>query len=179
MIKKIGIILLIIIALLFGGFQFLTYQTKKASPEQVEKYLKDDLILEVVYSSPAKKGRTIMDSLVRFGEVWRTGANEATTFSTNSDISISGQKLAAGTYTLWTIPNKNQWEVIFNSGEYGWGVDFSQKASRDPNLDVVNVTVPIMELPQIQERFSIEFEGDVYLSMAWENTKVSVPISLN
>lgn len=178
MIKKIGITLAVIILLLFGAFQFLTYQTKKASPEQVEKYINDDLVLEVVYSSPAKKGRTVMDSLVPFGKVWRTGANEATTFTTNLDITVSGKALKAGTYTLWTIPNPKQWEVIFNSGEYGWGVNWSQVASRDSALDVVKVIVPVLEFPETQERFTIEFKDDVNLSMAWENTKIIIPISL-
>ncbi len=178
MIKKIGISLLVIVALLFGAFQFLTYQTKKASPEQVESYQNDDLTLEVVYSSPGKKGRTVMDSLVPFGKVWRTGANEATTFTTNLDITVAGQILKAGTYTLWTIPNSKEWEIIFNSGEYSWGVNWSQEVLRDPALDVVNVIVPVLEFPETQEHFTITFEGDVNLSMAWENTKISVPISM-
>lgn len=178
MIKKIAIILLIIVALLFGGFQFLTYQTKKASPEQIEVYENDDLKLEVFYCSPSKKGRQIMDSLVPYGKIWRTGANEATTFSTNKTIQINGQKLAAGTYTLWTIPNKNQWEVIFNSKAYGWGVNWSQEALRESEFDVVSVSAPIQELTTTQEEFSITFEGDVNMVMAWENTKISVPITM-
>ncbi len=178
MIKKIAITLAVIFVLLFGAFQLLTYQTKKASPEQLEKYMNDDIVLEVVYCSPSKKGRTVMDSLVPFGEVWRTGANEATTFTVSKDITISGQPLPAGTYTLWTIPNQKEWEVIFNSGEYGWGVNWSQEVSRDASFDVLNITTPVMQLPVNQERFTIQFEGDVNLTMAWENTKISMPISL-
>ncbi len=178
MIKKIGISLLVIIALLFGAFQFLTYQTKKASPEQNEVYVNDDLMLEVFYCSPFKRGRKIMDSLVPFGKVWRTGANEATTFTTNKDITVAGESLKAGTYTLWTIPNKNEWEVIFNSKEYSWGVNWSQEALREKAYDVVNVKVPVKELPTNQEQFTIKFQGDVSLVLAWEKTQIEIPISL-
>lgn len=178
MIKKIGIVIVIIIAILFGAFQFLTYQTKKASPEHHETYKNDDLELSIFYCSPSKRGRQIMDSLVPFGKVWRTGANEATTFTTNKTIKVNGQELTAGTYTLWTIPNKNQWEVIFNSKAYGWGVNWSQEALREPEFDVVSVSAPIQELTTTQEEFSITFEGDVNMVMAWENTKISVPITM-
>ena len=89
--------------------------TKKHSPEVTEIYEKDGLNIEIFYSSPAKKDREIFGALVPYNEVWRTGANEATTFTTNKDLLIDGQTLPAGEYTLWTIPGEKSWQIIFNS----------------------------------------------------------------
>ncbi|NBG67302.1 DUF2911 domain-containing protein [Acidiluteibacter ferrifornacis] len=178
MLKKIILILLLIGLLLFGGFQYMIYQTKKASPEQVETYTKDDATLSVFYSSPAARGRKVMDSLVPFGKIWRTGANEATTFITNKAIEIEGTELAAGTYTLWTIPNKTSWEIIFNSKSYDWGLNWDGTSPREPEFDVLRITVPVEQLDQFQERFQIHFEENLYLTLSWEKTKVKIPIVL-
>jgi hypothetical protein len=178
MIKKILIILAVVALILFGGFQFMMYQTKKASPEQVETYSKNGTTLSVFYNSPAKRGRQVMDSLVLFGKVWRTGANEATTFTTNKTIEIKGKELTTGTYTLWTIPSESEWEVIFNSKEYSWGLNWDGTVPRAPEFDVLTVTVPVEQLDQIQERFQIHFEEDGSLTLSWEKTKVKIPIAL-
>jgi hypothetical protein len=75
----------------------------------------------VNYGSPSTKGRTIFGSLVPYGEVWRTGANEATRFTIDTDILIDEKQLPAGTYSLFTVPNKDSWEVIFNETADQWG----------------------------------------------------------
>ena len=101
--------------------------TKKHSPEQTVTYNQGDLQIDLFYCAPSKKDRVIFGELVPYGEVWRTGANEASTFTTNKDLSIDGQTLAAGTYSLWTIPDREQWQVIFNSKMYPWGVNFTDQ----------------------------------------------------
>ena len=171
--------LLIVAVLLFGIFKFMQHRTKQASPQTTAKMNKDGTEIEVSYSQPSKKGREIFGGLVPYGEVWRTGANEATTFTTNKDLKIGGQNLPKGTYTLWTIPNANQWSVILNSGSYSWGVGFDSKASRDPKLDVVTVQVPVQLLPQSVEKFTISFATDslpATMDLMWDKTKVSVPL---
>jgi len=178
MIKKILIALAFIALILFGGFQFMMYQTKKASPEQIETISKNGTSLSVFYSSPALRGRQVMDSLVPFGKIWRTGANESTTFTTNKAIEIQGNELSAGTYTLWTIPNEGEWEVIFNSKSYGWGLNWDGTSPREPEFDVLNIIVPSEQMDQLQERFQIHFEEDLFLTMSWEKTKIKVPIAL-
>ncbi len=177
--KWLGIILGSLIILAIIGYQLLVYNTKQHSPEDVVNYKGNGYDIEVVYSRPFKKGRVIFGELVPYGETWRTGANEPTTFETGTDLLIKGQELPAGKYTLWTVPEKKEWEVIFNEGNYGWGVDFSQKASRDPELDVVNVTIPAFINYNVREQFTIEVDGDpVTLMLAWDSIQVNVPLEL-
>jgi hypothetical protein len=77
--------------------------------------------VKVTYGQPSKKGRVIFGDLVPYGEVWRTGANEATEITFSSDVVISGKTIKAGTYTLFTIPQKNTWTIILNSELKQWG----------------------------------------------------------
>ncbi len=155
-------------------------QTKKHSPEQNISFTHtaNDLELNAFYSSPAKKGRVIFGELVPYGEVWRTGANEATTFTTNKDVTIDGQLLPAGTYTLWTIPGEQTWEVIFNSKMYGWGVSWKDgKASRDPDHDVVVTTANVSKNYSTTENFTISFlenEDSAIMVLAWDDVAVAV-----
>ncbi|HXA01522.1 MAG TPA: DUF2911 domain-containing protein [Cytophagaceae bacterium] len=164
--------------IIFGLLTFMNKQTKKASPEVTVEYKKNGKDISVFYCSPSKKGRIIFDSLVPYGKVWRTGANEATTFTTGTDLIIGEKALPAGKYTLWTIPGKDEWTVILNGKQYGWGVNFSFEASREADKDVLQVKVPAQTLDTPQEKFSITFPDSDSLKMvlAWDKTKVSVPI---
>ena len=90
----IGAALLAVIG--YFGFGYMKSQTKRASPELVSTYKLDDVEIKVDYSRPSKKGRVIFGELVPYGKVWRTGANEATTFSTSKDIKVGGLPLAMG-----------------------------------------------------------------------------------
>src|SRR5690606_27838717 len=80
-----------------------------------------DSYLKITYSQPHKKGREIFGELVPYGKVWRTGANEATEITISKAIQVNGTLLKAGTYTLFTIPNKAQWTIIINQGVGLWG----------------------------------------------------------
>ena len=96
--------------------------------------LGEDAYVKVVYGSPRKKDREIFGSLVPYGEVWRTGANEATELTTTADLEINGETLPAGTYSVFTIPGEETWTVIFNSGLGQWGAyDY------DESTDVLRV----------------------------------------
>lgn len=176
--KWVGIVLAVLIVGLFIAFKVLQANTKKHSPEDTVTYNRGDLELSVYYNRPSKKGREIFGGLVPYGEVWRTGANEATTFETNRDLGIDGKTLPAGKYTLWTIPGPDQWSVIFNSKMYGWGVSFGGVASRDPIADVVQVEVPVQKLDKVVERFTMAFDEQdgLALTLSWDQTKVAVPI---
>ncbi|RMG72406.1 MAG: DUF2911 domain-containing protein, partial [Bacteroidetes bacterium] len=77
--------------------------------------------ITINYGSPAAKGRTLWGDLVPYGAVWRTGANEATTFTVSQDVTIEGQTLPAGTYSLFTIPGESDWTIIFNKTAEQWG----------------------------------------------------------
>lgn len=161
----------------FFGSKNMRQQTKKHSPEAVVSYSGSGVNLSVFYNRPSKKGREIFGDLVPYNEVWRTGANEATTFSTDKEIGFGDKLIPAGTYTLWTIPQKTQWTVILNTEMYDWGVGFGG-ASRDPDYDIVKINVPVKDLEEEVEQFTIEFIYHTNLVMKWDKTEVMVPISL-
>ncbi|WP_100615549.1 DUF2911 domain-containing protein [Confluentibacter citreus] len=151
----------------------------RLSPKDTVAYKFNDLKLEVFYNRPSKKGRDIFGALVPLNEVWRTGANEATTFETNKPLKINGMPLPIGKYTLWSVPKDTVWTVIFNSKQYSWGVDTEMKPMWDPNYDVLDVEVPVHKLDKTVEQFTIGFDnttGDLSLTMAWDDVKVAVPI---
>lgn len=177
---KIGIVVFLII--LVGVFiaYFINMQnTKSHSPEATVLYDAGEVTMEVFYNRPYKKGREIFGGLVPYGEVWRTGANEATTFSTNSDITVEGKFLAAGKYTLWTIPGERTWKVIFNDKQYSWGVKWGGKPSREPEHDVLEVEVPVRTLDEVVEQFTIAFveRPGTELVLRWDRTEVGVGLS--
>lgn len=165
----------------FVGYKILMNQTKKHSPLAEEVLAVNDVEMSVSYCQPAKKGRVIFGELVPYGKTWRTGANEASTFSVNHDIYFGDQAVKAGTYTLWTVPNKESWEIILNDKMYGWGVNFDESAAREPQFDVANYTVPVQQLNSVEERFTIKLKESMKsysMAMMWDDVKVVVPITL-
>ncbi|TAG22339.1 MAG: DUF2911 domain-containing protein [Runella slithyformis] len=175
--KKVAIGVGLLVVALFVAYKVLQSQTKKASPEATVTYQKDGADISVFYCRPSKKGREIFGGLIPFGQVWRTGANEATTFTTSKALTIGGKTLPAGKYTLWTIPNKDNWKVIFNNQQYDWGVSWGGVASREATADVLEVEVPVQTLPSSQEMFTISFDAATSaMLLAWDTTGVSVPL---
>jgi len=175
------LIILSIIAL--GLFLYSTFVEnifeKRLSPKDTVKFELNDLKLKVFYNRPFKKDRKIFGALVPFNQVWRTGANEATTFETNKALDIKGMQLPAGKYTLWTVPKDSVWTVIFNSKQYTWGVDSEMKPMWDPNYDALNIDIPIENINHTVEQFTIAFDNStdkLFLTMAWDDVKVSVPL---
>lgn len=182
--KKFLIFSLIGIAVIAAIVAFIGFiqlkNTKSFSPEDEVVFTAGELRIKVFYNRPSKKGREIFGGLVPYNEVWRTGANEATTFETNQDLTIKGKTLKAGKYSLWTIPRESAWTVIFNS-EYGqWGIDSKGEANRDPDLDVLKVDVYAVRQEQEFEQFTIAFEKngeDAEMILFWDTTLVSVPFT--
>lgn len=179
-------ILIILAALLllfyFVGMPYLREQTKKHSPEKTAAYTFKGFDLSVNYNSPFKKGRVIFGELVPYDVVWRTGANEPTTFETRSDIFVVDKALPAGKYSLWTKPGKESWTVMFNSEIPDWGVTISsggQETTRDPEQDIVQVEITVEQLNESVESFTIDFqdEGQLYLRLYWDKTQVKVPLN--
>lgn len=177
----VGIIGLLALVFNFILWPIMQKQTKKNSPEQLVTYTKGDLAIDVFYCSPSKKDREIFGALVPYDEVWRTGANEASTFTTNKDLMIVGQPLKAGKYTLWTIPSEDSWKIIFNTKMYGWGVKLTdQKASRDPEYDALVIEANVSRSLNIVENFSITLNDPspvtTVMLFAWDNVVVPLPI---
>ncbi len=164
----------------FAAFKIFHFgKEQRASPSAQVVFEQDGLKMEVNYGRPGKKGRVIFGNLVPYGKVWRTGANEATTFSVNKDVSILGKTLKAGKYTLWTIPERDHWVVIFNSKMYAWGVNFEEEALREPSFDALTIWVPVKKTDAEVEEFTISIEGKkpVTMSLSWDNLRVTLPIN--
>lgn len=184
--KVLKWILIVLAALIllffFVGMPYLKKQTKKNSPEKTAAYTMNGFDLLVRYSSPYKKGRVIFGELVPYDTVWRTGANEPTSFETRSDINVIDKALPAGKYSLWTIPGKDSWTVILNKEIPDWGVSLTsggRETTRDPAQDIIQVVVPVENLAQPVESFTIDFEkGDqLFLRLYWDETRVKVPLN--
>lgn len=161
---------------------YMREQTKKNSPERTATYAEDGFDIQVNYSSPSKKNREIFGELVPYEMVWRTGANEPTTFATSNEILIGDKSLPRGTYSLWTLPKKQHWSVMFNKNIPDWGVTIlsgGKESSRIPDEDVINIDVPVQKTGGTIENFTINFEnqGQLYLVISWDRTLIRVPIN--
>jgi hypothetical protein len=180
--KKYVIIGVAAIIVLLGAFVSMYFYTRSFSPRGLAEFKDDGLEISVSYGRPYKKGRTIFGGLEPYGKVWRTGANEPTTFETNRDLLVKGSPLKAGKYSLWTIPNANEWTIILNSQVPFWGVDFSGAASHDAKKDVLAVRVPSLQHEKEMEQFTISIHktgGELELILLWDKTLVAVPIAVS
>jgi Protein of unknown function (DUF2911) len=129
--------------------------------------------LTVIYGRPYKKGRDIFGSLEPYGKVYRCGADEATLITFNKDAKFGGKPVKAGTYTLFVIPNATQWTIILNSQLGQWG---AFKYDNYKDKDVLHVDVPVVNLSTPVEQLTIA-KGGSDLSIAWDKTKVAIPVS--
>ncbi len=129
----------------------------------------DGVALSIEYGRPNVNGREIFGGLVPFGEVWRTGANEATTIRFDAAVVIGGTEVPAGTYALFTLPGADEWQVMVNSVADQWGA-FDYDASKD----VATTTVPTA-VGDFVETFEIT-TGDDGVTLRWAETAVTVPI---
>ena len=126
------------------------------------------------YSSPRMKGRKIYGELVPFGEVWRTGANEATTFVTSGDVVVGGKTVPAGSYTIFTVPAADKWTLIINKKTGEWGIPYKYESD-----ELARVDMKVSKLPAPVENFKISYEksgSGCTLQIDWESTRASVDI---
>lgn len=148
----------------FRGFAK-TEAEKKAKP-----------VVRVVYSRPLKNDREIFGNLVKYGEVWRAGANESTEVMFYQDVKVGDTKLKKGRYTLHVVPNEKEWEVHFSSDLDRWG-----SYSFDPSASTVaKISVPTEKADETIEAFAIMFVGvddGAHMLMGWDDTMVRVPIN--
>lgn len=132
-------------------------------------------LVKVIYSRPYKNNREIFGGIAPFGKVWRAGANESTEITFYQDAVVAGKSIRKGTYSLFVIPEKARWTIIFNSDLDFWGAfKYNEKN------DVLRVTVESHKLEKELENFSIRFMGDqsdrATMMMGWADTFVSVPM---
>ncbi len=129
--------------------------------------------LTVTYGRPYKKGREIFGKHEPYGKVYRVGADEATTITFAKDATFGGKSVKAGTYTLCAIPNEKSWTIILNSQLGQWG---AFKYDQYKDKDVLHVDVPVQTLSAPVEQLTIAAPGKD-LTISWDKTKVSVPVS--
>jgi len=141
-----------------------------ASPRMTSKSAN----VEVSYGQPSKKGREIFGGLVPYGQVWRTGANEATEITFKNVTKFGDKIVKPGTYSLFTIPNQTEWTIILNSKLKQWG---SFKYDEIKKNDVLHITVATQKLDAPVEKFTIS-ATDNSLKMQWDMTGVTIPMEV-
>lgn len=131
-------------------------------------------VAKVVYGRPMKKGRTMLGGTEAYGKVWRLGANETTEIKLYKDVTFGDKTVKAGTYSLYAIPEKTEWTLIFNSKLDTWGA-----YEYDESKDVARVKVAAGKSDSEVEAFTITFDGkeaNASMVIAWENTMVKIPL---
>ncbi|HOX83714.1 MAG TPA: DUF2911 domain-containing protein [Chryseolinea sp.] len=166
-----------LILLSFLSFSSFAQEAVKPRPSPLAiisiKY--KDAYVKITYSQPRKNGRAIFGELVPYNQVWRTGANEATEITLTKDITINGTLLKAGTYSIFTIPEKDHWTIIINAELGLWGsYNYNRQA------DVMRFEVPSQAVSEfIYEDFTMSFEQKnemANLLIMWDNIKVTIPV---
>ena len=172
------IIGLIVVTMLIAG------TTSQVQAQEVQKSPKSVLTqtvgltdITITYHRPGLKGRS-MEKLAPTGKVWRTGANNATAFLTSKAITIGGKELAAGNYSLWTIPGDGEWTIIINS-KHGWGTQY------DESGDVMRFNVKAAKTAEATETVTINISDidangkDAALEIRWGNVSVKAPFTVS
>jgi hypothetical protein len=171
--KRTAITTVLVLSALIAAAQ--QDKSKRPSPPANAQFtFSDGQKINIDYSRPSAKGRKIYGELVPYGEVWRTGANEATTFVTEKDIDVGGTKVPAGSYTLYSLPSEAGWKLIINKQTGQWGTKYDQAQ------DLARIDLKKESLSAPVEQFTISFEpargNATVLRLDWENTRASVPI---
>ena len=171
---RLGAVTMVLIGTMAGS---MAAQAKPvASPRDSVKATVGGATVSINYGRPSMRGRPIMGSLVPFGQVWRTGANEATTLVTSKPLMFGSTMVPAGTYTLYTIPGKDGWKLVINKQTGQWGTEYKQ----DQDLARVDMKVEALSTPV--EQFTIKLVPGgtgATLRLEWEKTAASVPFMVH
>ncbi len=175
--KKLIFSLLLTVACSFGALAQI--KTPAASPEQTLTQSVGLSSVTVQYSRPAMRGRTIFGDLVPMDKLWRTGANKNTLVTFESDATVGGSPLKAGTYALYTVPSKDEWTVYFYTDTENWGLP----KPWDENKIAAVYKVKAQSLDSSVESFTITIDkvtdSGAHLTISWENTSVAIPFGFD
>jgi hypothetical protein len=144
-------------------------KSQRPSPPAVLNYSNNGLNITIDYSQPSVKGRTIGKDIAPYGQVWRTGANEATTFEVNKDVTIEGQALPAGKYSIYSIPGEDEWTIIFNKTWKQWGTVYKQEE------DALRVKVKPAKAETFSEKMTFSAKGDKVV-LNWGDREVAFTV---
>ncbi len=149
-------------------------QKPLSPPGEASVKFDDGKTVTIQYSRPSMRGRKIFGGLVPYDQVWRTGANAATSLKTDVDLTIGGAKVPAGSYTLYSLPGMNSWKLIINKQTGQWGTEYSQ------GQDLARVEMKVGQLPSGMETFTILLDKtggtSAVFKLDWENTVASVDV---
>ncbi|GGE01146.1 DUF2911 domain-containing protein [Planktosalinus lacus] len=159
----------------FTSLEAQEFPSLDASPLDITIVRNDDMspVIRVIYSRPKKNDREIFGALVPFEKIWRTGANEATELEIYEPLKLGSEIIEKGTYTLYTIPKKDEWTVILNRETNVWGA-YNYKEE----LDIVRIDVPSKSAAATIESLSMAFmptENGVSLMIGWDDRFIEVP----
>src|SRR5215469_15810231 len=152
-----------------------TKSKRPSPPANAECRFASGKTIKVDYSSPRAKGRKIFGDLVPYGKVWRTGANEATSFVTDTDLTAGGKDIPAGNYTIFTIPAADKWTLIINKKTGQWGIPYKYESDELARVDMSAST-----LPSPVENFTIAYDKTATgctLREEWDTTRATVEIT--
>lgn len=140
---------------------------RPSPPDSVTQTTATGLTITINYSQPFVKGRIIGKEIAPYGQVWRTGANEATTFEINKNATIEGKPLAAGKYSLYSIPTENDWTIIFNKTWNQWGTVYKDSE------DALRVKGTVSKAPAFTEKMAFNVAKSGKVSFMWGDKQVS------
>lgn len=168
------------------------HPSRRPSPMGIARTTIDDTYIRVVYSRPYKRGRDNIfgseesEALVPYGKIWRTGANEGTEITITGDVTMAGQPLPAGTYTIFSTPGEKTWKIHFNSALGVSGTGFFNAETRQftaldiPATDVLVVDAGVGSLEEEVDQFTIALDATdkgADMCFRWITTEVCVPVS--
>lgn len=167
---------IILISLIVTSVSLLFIHAKTVSEKgKSPKMVSEGKNVKIIYGQPSKRGRVIFGDLVPYNEVWRTGANEATEITFNTDVVINKQEIKAGTYSLFTIPQKDKWTIILNTSLNQWGAYEYKKIKEN---DVLRTEV-LVKKNEVQEKLTFLFKDNemgTILVFMWDDIEVDLPI---
>jgi hypothetical protein len=163
------------VTFLFGGAVFAVAQDKPVSPHETVTNSIGGKSISITYGRPSKKGREVYKQLAPYGQVWRTGADEATVLTTPADLMLGSLHVPAGSYSLFTIPGEKEWTLIVNKNPKQWGA-FKYQQSDD--LGRVKMTVSENAAPVEQFTINIvpEKGSNGKITFAWDKVTATVPV---
>ena len=158
--------------MLIGNIAFAQKDKSKRTspPAKITETLNNGTVVTIDYSQPSLKNRSIGKDIAPFGKVWRTGANEATSFEVSKDVTIEGKPLPAGKYGLYTIPGEKEWTIIFNKAWDQWGTVYKQ------DLDQLRVNVKPETAESLKERLTFEISKNGEVSLEWGETEIEFDV---
>lgn len=172
--KRIALLTLILVAVATLALAQQDKSKRASPPAQAQCKFSDGKTITVDYSSPRAKGRKIYGELVPYGEVWRTGANEATTFVTTAELTVGGKDIPAGSYTIFTVPAADKWTLIINKKTGEWGIPYKYEGD-----ELARVDMSASKTSGPVENFTISFHemgNGCHMYLDWENTRATVEI---